>query len=142
MTAERPKARSWFVPSQAGGRSFRAHKAILVGRSAYFRTMLTSGFEEGACSGGELCSHVPTCRPCCTQPSCANPPHCMLYTPKHAVCYTAEARPILIDETTAVAFEALLHFVYSDALEVDDEFLVDVLRCCTCRVCRMRRTTY
>ena len=55
------------------------------------------------------------------------------------MCCAAEARPILIDETTAVAFEALLHFVYSDALEVDDEFLVDVLRCRLCRVCCMCR---
>ena len=35
----------------------------------------------------------------------------------------------MIEETTARAFEALLHFLYSDALEVEDDFLVDVLRC-------------
>ena len=35
----------------------------------------------------------------------------------------------MIEETTAKAFEALLHFLYSDALEVEDELLVDVLRC-------------
>ena len=38
----------------------------------------------------------------------------------------------MIEETTAKAFEALLHFLYSDALEVEGEFLVDVLRCSCC----------
>ena len=46
----------------------------------------------------------------------------------HTCLRTAEARPIVIEETTAAAFAALLHFLYSDALVVDDEFLVDVLR--------------
>ena len=45
-----------------------------------------------------------------------------------SVCRAADAQPIVIEETTAAAFEALLHFVYSDALVVDDELLVDVLR--------------
>ena len=59
------------------------------------------------------------------------------------VCRTAKGRPIVIKETTARAFEALLHFLYSDALEVEDELLVDVLRYwassaapCSCIVCR------
>ena len=47
----------------------------------------------------------------------------------------------MIEETTAAAFEALLHFVYSDALEVDDKFLVDVLRCRLCCVCRVSCAT-
>ena len=38
----------------------------------------------------------------------------------------------MIEETTARAFEALLHFLYCDALEIEDEFLVDVLRCLCC----------
>ena len=41
----------------------------------------------------------------------------------------ADAQPIIIKDTTAAAFEALLHFTYADALEVDDKVLVDVLRC-------------
>ena len=49
--------------------------------------------------------------------------------PRHnAACSAAEGRPIVIEETTARAFESLLHFLYSDILEVEDEFLVDVLR--------------
>ena len=45
-----------------------------------------------------------------------------------SVCRAADTQPIVIEETTAAAFEALLHFVYSDALVVDDELLVAVLR--------------
>ena len=50
--------------------------------------------------------------------------HCLVVS----VCRAADAQPIVIEETTAAAFEALLHFVYSDALVVDDELLVAVLR--------------
>ena len=48
----------------------------------------------------------------------------------------------MIEDTTARAFKALLHFLYSDMLEVEDEFLIDVLRCflaCLCLLPSMKR---
>ena len=94
---------------------FRAHKVILAMGCEYFDTMLTAGFEEGTRDGGEPCLHFQVYR----RYTALKPP-CMC---------SAKAQPILIEETTARAFEALLHFLYSDALQVEDECLVDLLRC-------------
>ena len=92
------------VTFAVGDARIHAHRAILVGRSDYFRAMLTSGFrerreEEGGSDLG-----------------------------KRQREDAVKAREIPILDTTPEAFKALLRYLYTDELEFADEHLIDVMR--------------
>eukprot|EP00873_Tetraselmis_striata_P028059 jgi/Tetstr1/448323/TSEL_035607.t1 len=70
-----------------------AHACILQARSAYFRSLLCSGFKEG-----EQCGKA----------------------------------DITIRDTTPSAFRALLRYLYTDHLQVDDEEMIDVMLLAQC----------
>jgi len=70
-----------------------AHACILQARSAYFRSLLCSGFKEGEQRG---------------------------------------KADITIRDTTPSAFRALLRYLYTDHLQVDDEEMIDVMLLAQC----------
>jgi DNA-binding beta-propeller fold protein YncE len=81
------------------GVSMIAHRVILSARSEYFHTMLTSSFREGI--GGST---------------------------DRALCGGENGGiNIEIQDTTPGAFKALLHFLYTDQLDIDDSEVIHVM---------------
>ena len=82
-----------------GGETIRAHKAILAARCEYFETMLTSGFAEGAGSGGGATG---------------------------GGSGGAENVPLPVQDTTPAASRAVLRFLHTGAVELEEASVLDV----------------
>ena len=81
-----------------GGETIRAHKNILSSQCEYFATMLGSGFAEGTGGGGGA-----------TSGRGGNP-----------------AAPLPVEDTTPAAFRAVLRFLYTGAVELEEASVLDV----------------
>ena len=80
-----------------GGDTIRAHKGVLSARCEYFATMLGSGFAEGTGGVGGATSGGATVR-----------------------------APLPVVDTTPDAFRALLRFLYTGTVDLEDESVLDV----------------
>ena len=83
-----------------GGETVRAHKAILSSQCEYFATMLGSGFAEGTGGGGA--------------------------TSDGGGGAAKPAAPLPVADTTPAAFRAVLRFLYTSAVELEEASVLDV----------------
>ena len=103
------------------GQLIRAHRLILVARCEYFKTMLDSQFLEGPHRD----------RPVSDGNGYAGEGGGEAHDEMRG------GRPLLMGDTTAAAFRAVLHFVYSNKALFEPDTLIDQMRCACC--CRRRR---
>jgi hypothetical protein len=92
------------VTFSVDGQLMTAHRGLLAARSAYFSVMLASPFQEGHTARSSPDLHAAAASP------------------------SSGADVIIIKQTTAIAFSALLTYLYTDTLELTDASVVDVLR--------------
>ena len=129
------------------GQLIRAHRLIMIARCEYFKTMLGSQFLEGArprtdravadesdCEGrsGEAVSaHASKAIVSSTAKKDTVKDDAQARTPADD---TRAGRPLPIGDTTAPAFRAVLHFVYSNKPLFEPDTLIDQMRCACCSV--------
>jgi hypothetical protein len=117
-----------------------AHKAVLASRSEYFDAMFSSGFREGSGRGGSSGAAAASASPrskkakvetaggTASAAAASSPSPSPSSSSSSSSSSSTSSLIITIGETTPSAFKALLRYLYTDVLKIEDEDILSVMR--------------